>query len=40
MDKIQWLLENGGAAIKLRMIKEGLILQDSYDINVLADEIL
>jgi len=39
-NNIQWLTENGGAAIKLRLIKEGLISQDSYDINELADEIL
>ena len=37
---IQWLLENSGSAIKLRLIKEGLISRDAYNINDLADEIL
>lgn len=37
---IEWLKENGGPAIKLNLIKESLIDNDSYNIDSLADEIL
>lgn len=43
MDKLQtlnWLIQNGGASIKLNLINEGLIDKDAYDVNVLADELL
>ena len=40
MDRIQWLLENGGPAIKLNMMYEKLIDEDSFDKNELVSELL
>lgn len=40
MDNIRWLFDHGGASIKLRMMKEGLINKDTFDVNELADELL
>jgi len=40
MENIQWLIDNGGSAIKMRMINERLIDKDKYDINKLAEELL
>ena len=40
MDNLQWLIENGGAAIKLRMIDEGLLDKKNYNVNELANELL
>lgn len=40
MENIQWLLENGGPAMKLNLINEGLIDKDSYNIEKLVDELL
>jgi hypothetical protein len=40
MENIQWLVKNGGPAIKLRMMNEGLIDKDSYDVEKLVDELL
>lgn len=40
MDNLQWLLKNGGPAIKLCMINKGLISKDEYDANILTDELL
>lgn len=40
MDSIQWLMEIGGAAIKLNLINEGLIDKNAYDVEKLVDELL
>lgn len=40
MENIQWLIANGGPAIKLRMMNEGLIEKDAYDVEKLIDELL
>ena len=40
MENIQWLTENGGPAIKLNMINEGLIDKNAYDVDELVDELL
>lgn len=40
MGNIEWLIENGGPTIRLRMMNEGLIDKDSYDVNQLVDELL
>lgn len=40
MDNIQWLLENGGSTIKLRMINEGLVNKDEYNLDKLVDDLL
>ena len=40
MDNLQWLLKNGGPAIKLNLISEGLIDKNIYDVNELAEELL
>lgn len=40
MENIQWLVENGGPAIKLRMMNERLIDKDSYEVEKLVDELL
>lgn len=40
MDNIQWLVENGGPAIKLRMMNEGLIDKDSDNVDKQVDELL
>ncbi|MCL2605045.1 MAG: hypothetical protein FWD90_11260 [Defluviitaleaceae bacterium] len=40
MDRIQWLAENGGPALKLRLIKETLAGKNDFDANKLADALL
>lgn len=40
MENILWLQENGGPAIKLNMMNEGLIGKSSYDTQGLVDELL
>jgi len=42
MENLQWLLENGGPAIKLRLVRENLIDASIYgiDANKLAEELL
>ncbi|MCL2498762.1 MAG: hypothetical protein FWE90_00320 [Defluviitaleaceae bacterium] len=40
MDRIQWLAENGGPALKLRMIKEALVNKYDFDADKLADALL
>jgi hypothetical protein len=37
---IKWLIDNGGPAIKLNMIKEGMLDKNLYDLNMLAAEML
>lgn len=38
MENIKWLVENGGPAIKIHMVNEGLINKDSYDVEKQVDE--
>lgn len=40
MDNLQLLIENGGPAIKLRMINESMIDKIAYDVNELVNELL
>ena len=40
MDNIRWLVENGGAAIKLNLMNERLIDKNAYDVNELANELV
>ncbi|MDR1689155.1 MAG: hypothetical protein LBS21_11165 [Clostridiales bacterium] len=37
---VQWLTQNGGPAVKLIMMKNGIIDKNVYDVNELADEML
>ncbi len=40
MENIQWLVENGGPAIKLRMMNESMIEKDSYNAGELVEELM
>ena len=40
INNLQWLAQNGGPAIKLRLMNEGLLEKNTYDVNELAAELL
>jgi len=40
MSNLQWLVEKGGAAIKLNLMNEGLINKDIFDEEKLVDELM
>lgn len=40
MDNLQWLIENGGTAIKLHLLHESLVDKSMFDIEKLTGELL